>query len=77
MEQKLRKHDDSRGDSWKDESPEWHLARLKKEVAELEKAVASEHGYDQEAADVANFAMFVSETSSLRRMEKRRRGASA
>ena len=65
MELKLRRHDRKRGPAgWKDEEPLWLLARLKEEVAELEKAVvAGSTGIlvRHEAADVGNFAMMITD----------------
>jgi len=62
MERKLRKHDAERGATWKDDSISQLMERLHEEVGELEGAVNGSHGFDciaSEAADVANFAMFI------------------
>ena len=69
MESRLRRHDDSRGDSWKDSGADWLFDRLKEEVAELKLAVAGNYCDEtlqariNEAADVANFAMFIAENA--------------
>jgi len=70
MEDKLQRHDGRRGaDGWKDDDPLALMRRLDEEVAELRSAVvagdiAGEWDRDavaNEAADVANFAMFVAD----------------
>lgn len=46
---------------WKDCDPDWLLKRLRQEVDELEEAVQKGQGVLGEAADVANFAMFIAD----------------
>lgn len=60
MEGELRKHDNRPG--WKECDPEWLMARLKEEAAELARAILShEESIPAEAADVANFAMMIAD----------------
>jgi len=52
-----------KGTTWTDMSPSWLLRRLRAEVNELARAVKSRNAdrIAQEAADVANFAMFLAD----------------
>jgi len=64
MERALRRKDDARGDSWRDESYDWLLDRLAEEVDELAQEVMGRsklcgRRIKAEAVDVANFAMFI------------------
>jgi len=64
MERALRERDDERGDSWRNESVDWLLARLRDEVQELADVLfgtRTNNAVIEEAVDVANFAMFISE----------------
>lgn len=80
MERKMRKHDGDRGNAWTQKSARWLMSRLRDEVEELEKAmgeadraIANQWSQEaaakleevrQEAADVANFAMMISDKAS-------------
>ncbi len=64
MEQRLQANAHKGG--WMDEDPYWLMKRLLEEVGELQKALEKGHGWDREAADVANFAMMVSEVATER-----------
>lgn len=66
MEERLRENDHKGG--WQDESAGWLLGRLLQEVRELEIVLSQRVSLDpdvfkqlvaHEAADVANFAMFI------------------
>jgi hypothetical protein len=62
MEYKLSLHDDRPG--WKECDSKWLIARLKEEIAEVEKVLAEKgDGWlsrlFQECADVGNFAMMI------------------
>ena len=64
MERRLRRKDDVRGVSWRNEDDDWLLDRLHEEVEELEVAMRrQDRSRDvrviHEAADVANFALFL------------------
>ena len=68
MEDKLRDHDKVKGrTSWANEDPDWLLTRLSEEVTELAvECEADDSHYDyhrvfREAADVANYAMFIAD----------------
>lgn len=63
MERKLRRHDEKRGDSWRAEDVAWLLSRIGEELSELRLAVAADSDIVSEAADVANFALFVASAS--------------
>jgi len=56
MEQTLRTHDETMGDSWRDCTMKWIRLRLGDEYRELQRA--SDADFGAEAADLANFAMF-------------------
>ncbi len=61
----MRENLDASGRSgWQHEAPSWHFRRLLEEVAELHEAVerGDVEAVRLEAADVANFAMFVAGT---------------
>lgn len=55
----------NKGRSWKKCSHRWLLYRLRQETLELEKALAcgTKREIEDEAADVANFAMFIYDTA--------------
>ena len=63
MEAKMRKHDAKWGDSWKDMLPEQLALRFTEECAEMWTAARWGGEYcglaAEEAADVANVAMFI------------------
>lgn len=61
MEDRLRGHDEERGDGWKNESATWLLNRLHDEVKEMNEAADNWSREDAfaEAVDVANFAMMI------------------
>lgn len=66
MEARLRKHDATRGErGWRVEALSSLFARLREEVCELESAVflRDPAGIVDEAADVANFAMFLADNA--------------
>lgn len=73
MERQLRKHDSQRGpDGWVGEDPLFLLSRLKEELFELDRVMNDWDGSEPlermerarlEAADVANFAMMIAETT--------------
>ncbi len=78
MEAALRQQDGDRGDDWQEEDLDWLVGRLDEEVEELKRAVddLSDDGYRPqdrpllvtdvitEAADVANFALFIAFVAS-------------
>lgn len=71
QEVKLAKHNIDRGErGWREESPEWLLARLVQEAVELQDALAAYRAgksgatiakVQGEAVDVANFAMMLAD----------------
>lgn len=61
MERKLRKHDDDWGDSWRTMYNEDVWARIEGEMKELQEVLHDEVERVGEAADVANFLMFLVE----------------
>ena len=56
MEKKMQKHDDDWGDDWKATSVDHLIEGLQEELKEF---LEAEEGFLGEAADVANFAMFI------------------
>ena len=60
------------GRSWKKCKANWLLYRLREETLELEKALAcgTKREIQDEAADVANFAMFIYDTAKEKRRPK-------
>lgn len=67
MERKLRKHDGDWGDSWKGMFDEDIRERFDAEFKELEAVWYDEAKRRGEAADVANFLMFLVEKRDPRR----------
>jgi NTP pyrophosphatase (non-canonical NTP hydrolase) len=68
MEQKLRKHDAKKGQSWGDDGADDLMVRLDEETQELRDAIrrsGNERGQEiiDEAADVANFAMMIADNA--------------
>lgn len=61
MEAKLRKHDKDRGDGWRSMYDEDIRERLDSELKELELVWFDRDLRKNEAADVANFLMFLTE----------------
>jgi len=63
MEKKMRAHDDDRGYDWKGEDWSYLIERMREEITELEEALSSSdhQSISEEAADVANFAMMISD----------------
>ena len=61
MERKLRKHDDEWGDGWRSMYNEDILCRFNQELKELKEVWHDEERRLDEAADVANFLMFLTE----------------
>lgn len=69
MELTLALHDEKKGsDGWKNESVEWLLDQLKKEVDELEQSIMSDLYHHskrvsimKECFDIANFAMMIAD----------------
>ena len=63
MERRLQEHDGARGDEWLRETSRWHQGRLREELAEFRDAMRFGDWPEvrDEAADVANFLMFIVE----------------
>jgi NTP pyrophosphatase (non-canonical NTP hydrolase) len=72
MEFQLQRHDDRTG--WDECDPYWLLTRLKEETVELEVAMKNPDGrvtnVAHEAADVANFAMMISDVVRMEFVER-------
>lgn len=66
MERVLRANERKGKRGWRVEGPDWLLERLRDETNELERAITlrlESRTIRREAADVANFAMFLAEVS--------------
>jgi len=61
MERKLKENDYK--DCWSTKNIYWHIARMMGEISELQDAISSGTRQDiiDEAADVANYAMFIAD----------------
>ena len=71
MERALRRKDDARRDSWRNESYDWLLQRLTEEVGELtqelmDQSMPRARRIEAEAVDVANFALFIASVRAVR-----------
>jgi NTP pyrophosphatase (non-canonical NTP hydrolase) len=63
MESKLDENRHKGRTGWRHMTPSWLLERLQVETRELERAMKTKNSRDiaREAADVANFAMFIAD----------------